>query len=79
MALVLSERDYKMVTLFSKIAGIFTFAAGTFSIFTKGEVLMGVVLLLIGTVVALAPIPMSVMKPDTLDGEEQDGVLTINE
>ena len=29
MALVLSERDYKLLTILTKVGGIFTFAAGT--------------------------------------------------
>lgn len=73
MALVLSERDYKLLTLFTKIAGIFIFAAGTINLVDFGKVALGLGLVLAGIVITLAPVPMSVVRPDSLDegGEEQ--------
>ncbi len=81
MALVLSERDYKLVTLFTKIAGIFTFAAGSVVIVDHGKVLLGVLLLVLGIVVALAPVPLTVLRPDTADEafRDDDGTLEVNE
>ncbi len=85
MALVLSERDYKLLTLFTKIGGIFVFAAGTINIVDFGNVWLGLGLTLLGMVLVLAPVPMSVLRPDTYpaDGEEggegDDGMLTVNE
>ena len=79
MALVLSERDYKLVTLFTKIAGIFTFAAGSVVIVDHGKVLLGVLLLVLGIVVALAPVPLTVIRPDTADEAFRDDELTVNE
>lgn len=81
MALVLSERDYKLFTLFAKIAGIFLFAAGTIQIVDWGNTLFGLGLVVLGIAVTLAPVPMTVVRPDTLDldggpgrdDEEQDG------
>ena len=79
MALVLSERDYKLVTLFTKIAGIFTFAAGSVVIVDHGRVLLGALLLVLGIVVALAPVPLTVIRPDTADEAFRDDELTVNE
>lgn len=81
MALVLSERDYKLVTLFTKIAGIFTFAAGSVVIVDHGRVLLGVLLLVLGIAVALAPVPLTVLRPDTADEafRDDDGTLEVNE
>lgn len=79
MALVLSERDYKLVTLFTKIAGIFTFAAGSIVIVDKGQVLLGFLLLLLGILVALAPVPLTVMRPDTADEAFRDEELEVRE
>jgi hypothetical protein len=79
MPLVLSERDYKMLTLFTKVAGIFTFAAGTVTIIDQHNAWLGVGLILIGTVVTLAPVPMTVMRPDTYPADDDDGTLTVNE
>lgn len=79
MALVLAERDYKLVTLFTKIAGIFTFAAGSVVIVDHGKVLVGFLLLLLGIVVALAPVPLTVMRPDSADEAFRDDDLTVNE
>ncbi|MHB8633386.1 MAG: hypothetical protein ACYDBQ_05370 [Thermoplasmatota archaeon] len=77
MPLVLSERDYKLVTLFTKIGGLFLFAAGSIMIVDWGRVLLGVFLILLGTVVALAPVPMTVLRPDSLPDDE--GNLVVNE
>ena len=79
MALVLSERDYKLVTLFTKIAGIFTFAAGSVVIVDHGRVLLGAILLVLGIVVALAPVPLTVIRPDTADAAFREDELTVNE
>lgn len=79
MALVLSERDYKLVTLFTKIAGIFTFAAGSVVIVDHGKVLVGILLLLLGILVALAPVPLTVMRPDTADEAFRDDELEVRE
>lgn len=79
MALVLGERDYKLVTLFTKIAGIFLFAAGTVVLVDQGRVALALSLVLLGTIVTLAPVPMTVLKPDTLDAAEREGELSVNE
>lgn len=78
MALVLSERDYKLLTLFTKVAGIFLFAAGTIVLFDHGRPWLGLGLVLLGTAVTLAPVPMTVVRPDSYpadDGEQ----LTVDE
>lgn len=81
MALVLSERDYKLVTLFTKIAGIFTFAAGSVVIVDHGKVLLGLGLIVLGILVALAPVPLTVLRPDTADAafREEEGTLEVRE
>lgn len=79
MPLVLGERDYKLVTLFTKIAGIFLFAAGTVVLVDQGRVLLGLGLVLLGTVVTLAPVPMTVLKPDSVDRAEREGELSVQE
>lgn len=83
MALVLSERDYKLVTLFTKVAGIFLFAAGTITIIDHGRVGLGLLLVLLGTVVTLAPVPMTVVKPESVEAAdreaERDDELEVNE
>lgn len=81
MALVLSERDYKLVTLFTKIAGIFLFAAGSVVLVDQGRVLVGLGLIVLGTLVTLAPVPMTVLKPADVDraDREAEGELTVNE
>lgn len=80
MALVLSERDYKLVTMLTKIAGIFTFAAGTIMLIDHQKVVAFFVLVSLGIIVTLAPVPMTVMRPDTYDeAEDDDGMLTVNE
>lgn len=79
MPLVLSERDYKLLTLFTKVAGIFTFAAGTVTLVDHHNPILGLTLIALGTVVTLAPVPMTVMRPDTYPGDEDDGQLTVNE
>lgn len=79
MALVLTERDYKLVTLFTKIAGIFTFAAGSVVIVDHGKVLLGLLLLVLGIVVALAPVPLTVLRPDTADAAFRDDELEVRE
>src|SRR5260370_938710 len=55
MALVLSERDYKLLTLFTKGAGVFLFAAGTIMLFDHGRPLLGLGLTASGTAVTLGP------------------------
>ena len=79
MALVLGERDYKLVTLFTKIAGIFTFAAGSIMLVDHGRVAVGLTLVLLGIVVTLAPVPMTILKPDSVDKAEREEDLTVNE
>ena len=81
MALVLGERDYKLVTLFTKIAGIFLFAAGSVVLVDQHKALLGFALIVLGTIVTLAPVPMTVLKPDSVDKAEReaDGELTVNE
>lgn len=83
MALVLSERDYKLVTLFTKVAGIFLFAAGTITIVDHGRAGLGLLLVLLGTVVTLAPVPMMVVKPESVDKAdreaEQEDTLEVRE
>lgn len=71
MALVLSERDYKLLTLFTKVAGIFTFAAGTITLVDHGRAWLGIFLVLLGTVITLAPVPMTVVKPDTYPSDDE--------
>lgn len=79
MALVLGERDYKLVTLFTKIAGIFLFAAGTVVLVDQHRVLLALLLVALGTVVTLAPVPMTVLKPDSVDRAEREGELAVDE
>lgn len=79
MALVLSERDYKLVTMFTKILGVFTFAAGLVQLVDYQRVLLGLGLVLLGTIVTLAPVPMTVMRPDSYDEVERDGMVAIDE
>lgn len=80
MPLVLSERDYKLLTLFTKVAGIFTFAAGTISIVDHGRVGTGLLLVLLGITVTLAPVPMAVVQPEGLESREpRDGELELRE
>lgn len=81
MALVLSERDYKLLTLFTKVIGIFLWAAGSITLVDRRRVGLGLFLILLGTVVTLAPVPMSVVRPKNLDGPEEprDGELAVNE
>lgn len=79
MPLVLSETDYKRLTLLAKIGGIFTFAAGTINLFDFGRVWLGLGLVLLGIVVTLAPVPMSVVRPDTLDAAEREDLLAIDD
>ncbi|MES2154569.1 MAG: hypothetical protein V4510_05475 [bacterium] len=79
MPLVLSERDYKLLTLFTKVAGVFTFAGGLVTLVDHRS-LWGLLLIVIGTVVTLAPVPMTVMRPDTYPADdEDDGQLSVNE
>lgn len=79
MALVLSEKDYKLLTLFTKIAGIFIFAAGTINMVDFGNVGLGLLLVAAGIVVTLAPVPMSVVRPDVDGSELDDGLLEVDE
>lgn len=77
MALVLSETDYKRVTLLTKITGIFTFAAGTMMLVDRGNLVAFLILVPLGILVTLAPVPMTVMRPE---GYDDDGeYLTVNE
>jgi len=77
MALVLSERDYKLVTLFSKVAGIFLWAAGSVTIVDHGSAWLGLGLIALGTVVTLAPVPMTVLQPQSY--ADADDTLSVNE
>jgi hypothetical protein len=79
MPLVLSERDYKLLTLFTKVAGIFTFAAGTVTMLDHHNWGLGMLLVAIGTVITLAPVPMTVMRPDTYPGDDEDTLPVANE
>jgi hypothetical protein len=79
MAWVLAERDYKLVTLFTKIAGIFLFAAGTVVLVDQGRVLLALALIVLGAAVTLAPVPLTVMRPDTADAAFKDGELEVRE
>lgn len=79
MALVLGERDYKLVTLFTKIAGIFLWAAGSVVLIDQHRVWLGLGFIALGTVVTLAPVPMTVLKPDSVDRAEREGELSVNE
>jgi hypothetical protein len=82
MALVLGERDYKLVTLFTKIAGIFTFAAGSIMLVDFGRVALGLLLVALGIVVTLAPVPMTILMPDSVEKAERaerEEELTVNE
>ena len=82
MPLVLGERDYKLVTLFTKVAGIFTFAAGTVVLVDQGRVLLSLFLVALGTLITLAPVPMTVLMPDSVEKAEREGreeELTVNE
>ncbi|MEA3202383.1 MAG: hypothetical protein QOI63_49 [Thermoplasmata archaeon] len=78
MALVLSERDYKILVLFTKIAGIFLWAAGSIMLLDHGKPALGLGLIALGTVVTLAPVPMTVVRPDSLP-EGDDDQFTVNE
>lgn len=77
MALVLSERDYKLVTLFSKVAGIFLWAAGSVTLVDHGSVWLGLGLIALGTVVTLAPVPMTVLQPQSY--ADADDTLPVTE
>lgn len=72
VAIVLSERDYKLVTLFTKIAGIFTFASGTVVLVDHGRVALALFLVALGIVVTLAPVPMTVVKPESVDKADRE-------
>ena len=77
MALVLAERDYKLLTLFTKIAGIFLFAAGTITLVDHHNVALGLSLVAAGGIVTLAPVPLTVVQPEGLDGDD-DGTLAVD-
>lgn len=79
MGLVLTEKDYKTLTLFTKIVGIFVFGAGTIQLVDHLRVGLGLGLVVLGTIIALAPVPMSVVRPATLDAEPQEGQLFVEE
>lgn len=78
MALVLSERDYKLVTLFTKIAGIFLFAAGSVLLVDQHRWSLGALLMAGGGFVTLAPVPMTVLAPDTYPADD-DRLLSVAE
>jgi hypothetical protein len=78
VALVLSERDYKLVTLFTKVAGIFLFAAGSIVMVDHHQVWLGLALLAVGIIVALAPVPMTVVRPEMPEDDDGD-YLAVNE
>ena len=78
MPLVLSERDYKLLILFTKIAGIFLFAGGTMLMADHGRVWLGLLLVAVGVFVALAPVPMTVVQPDSYAAASDD-TFTVNE
>jgi hypothetical protein len=79
VALVLSERDYKLLTLFTKIAGIFLFAAGTITLVDHHDAVLGLSLVAAGGVVTLAPVPLTVVRPDTYPGDDEaDGTLAVD-
>jgi hypothetical protein len=78
MPLVLSERDYKLVTLFSKVAGLFTFAAGSVVLVDHGRVWLGLGLIVLGSLITLAPVPLTVVQPDTY-ARAMDDELVVNE
>lgn len=78
MALVLSETDYKRLTLFTKITGIFLVAASTMMLVDRGNVVAFLVLLVLGTFVTLAPVPMTVVQPEGY-ADADDGYLTVDE
>ncbi len=77
MALVLSERDYKLLTLFTKVAGIFLFAAGTITLVDHHNAALGLSLVAAGGLVTLAPVPMTVVQPEGLY-DELDGTLAVD-
>ncbi len=77
MALVLSERDYKLVTLFTKVAGIFLFAAGTITLVDHHDAILGLSLVAAGGAVTLAPVPLTVLRPDTFPADD-DGTLAVD-
>jgi len=79
MALVLSERDYKLVTLTSKIAGIFVFAGGSVTLVDRGAVWLGLGLVLLGTVITLAPVPLTVVQPESVAQADAAETLAVNE
>jgi hypothetical protein len=74
MALVLSERDYKILVLFTKVAGIFLWAAGSIMLLDHGKALLGLGLMALGTVVTLAPVPMTVVRPDSVPAGDDDSL-----
>jgi Na+/melibiose symporter-like transporter len=79
--LVLSERDYKVVTLFAKVAGIFLFAAGSVVLVDQQRVWLGLALIAAGSIVTLAPVPMTVVMPESVDEAERaerDGELSLD-
>lgn len=78
MALVLSETDYKRMTLLTKITGIFTVAAASIMLVDRGNVVAFLILLVLGTFITLAPVPMTVVRPDSYDPDEE-GMLTVDE
>jgi hypothetical protein len=69
--LILSERDYKLVTIFTKLSGMVLFAASTIMLVDKGNVVAFLILFPLSILVALAPVPMTVLAPDTLEEDER--------
>lgn len=78
MALVISDSDYKRVTILSKVAGIMTVAASTIMLIDHQSPMWFAILLPLGMLFTLAPLPMTVVKPEGVAAEE-DGYLTLNE
>ncbi len=74
MALVLSETDYKRVTILQKVAGIFMVAASTIMLVDHGSLGWFAILFTVGCLTTLAPLPMKVIKPDTVD--DDDAIVT---
>lgn len=75
MPLVLSEKDYKALVLFTKVAGIFLMTGGSVVLVDPPHrILLGLGLIIAGIIVAMAPVPMSVIQPEEpKEGEPGDG------
>ena len=77
MALVLSERDYKLVTLYTKVAGVMMCAGGSITVVDHHNGWLGLALIVGGAIVTLAPVPMTVMRPDSYPADDE--LLSVNE